>query len=75
MCPLITRVRLFHHFRLDLSGWVVLDPVKEPPICELLDGGLIATQRREMVMAMSPDQTKTMVGVLPRRPIRPLAKG
>jgi hypothetical protein len=35
----------------------------------------MATHSREMVMEMRPDQTKTMVGVLPRRPIRPLANG
>lgn len=47
----------------------------EPPIWVVPDGGLIATQRREMVIAISPDHTKTMVGVLPLLPIRPLAKG
>ena len=47
----------------------------EPPISVLPCGGLIATQRREMVMAISPDQTNTIVGVLPRLPISPLAKG
>lgn len=48
---------------------------KEPPIWLVPFGGLIATQRREMVIAISPDHTKTMVGVLPRLPISPLAKG
>ena len=47
----------------------------EPPIWVEPDGGLIATQRREMVIAMSPDHTKTMVGVLPLLPMSPLAKG
>ena len=47
----------------------------EPPIWSVLEGGLIATQRRDIVIAISPDHTKTMVGVLPLRPISPLAKG
>ncbi|EEC79860.1 hypothetical protein OsI_21345 [Oryza sativa Indica Group] len=49
--------------------------VKEPPICEFCDGGLMATHSNEMVMARRPDQTKTMVGVRPLLPISPLAKG
>jgi hypothetical protein len=49
--------------------------VKDPPIVELAEGGLIATQRREMVMAISPDHTKTIVGVLPLLPISPFANG
>lgn len=50
--------------------------VKDPPICELPpDGGLIATQSSDIVIEMSPDHTKTMVGVLPLRPIKPLANG
>ncbi|GER39163.1 6-phosphogluconate dehydrogenase [Striga asiatica] len=48
---------------------------KEPPIWVLPDGGEIATHKSDIVMAMRPDQTKTMVGVLPRLPMRPLAKG
>jgi hypothetical protein len=31
--------------------------VKDPPICEFWDGGLMATHSSEMVMARRPDQT------------------
>lgn len=49
----------------------------DPPNCELAacDGGLIAIQSNEMVMATSPDQTYTIVGVLPLLPMSPFANG
>lgn len=47
----------------------------DPPIPLLPVGGSIATQSRDMVIAISPDQTNTIVGVLPRLPINPFAKG
>lgn len=47
----------------------------EPPIWLVPAGGLIATQRSDIVIAMRPDHTKTMVGVVPLLPIKPLAKG
>lgn len=49
--------------------------LKDPPISVVPAGGLMATQRREMVIATRPDQTYTIVGVLPLLPIKPLAKG
>ena len=55
---------------IDQGNW---KPAVRPPA--EASGGLMATQSREMVMEMRPDQTKTMVGVLPRRPMSPLAKG
>lgn len=47
----------------------------DPPIWFAPEGGFIETQRREIEMAMSPDHTNTIVGVLPRFPIIPFAKG
>lgn len=38
-------------------------------------GGLMETQSKESVMAMRPDHTKTIVGVLPLLPINPFANG
>jgi hypothetical protein len=60
-------------------GLNILDQGKEndPPNCELAacDGGLIAIQSNEMVMETSPDQTYTIVGVLPLLPMGPFANG
>jgi len=56
--------------RMKIQGNVNL-----PPICVLPAGGLMATQSSDIVIAISPAQTKTIVGVLPLLPINPFAKG
>jgi len=47
----------------------------EPPIWLVPAGGLMATQRSDIVIAMRPDHTKTMVGIFFFLPIKPFAKG